>query len=101
MAKWVGKKGSEVTRSGLELGIGYNFLHFIPIIIQKSTYFWKKIRDNPFIKSNESTGSGFESQHKIYFLIIYTEKYTKVHFFQKSKLIPSDEYFESFVRRRL
>ena len=41
--------------------------------------------DYLFLEPNESTGSGFESQHKPCFLLIYTEKCTKVLFFKRQK----------------
>ena len=68
----------------------FRLLHFISETIPKtyifSKNFWicgpKIFRPNPFVKSNNSTVSDFESQHKLCFLTFDTEDYSKLHFFQ-------------------
>ena len=46
-------------------------------------------RDNPLIKSNESTGRGFESQYKLCCFIFYSKNDIKIQSFQTSKTTPS------------
>ena len=53
--------------------------------------------DTSLTKSNESTGSGFESEQKPCFLTVYNKNYTKIHFFQTST--PSCESFELYAHR--
>ena len=59
-------------------------------LYQKSIDFAPKLfRDNPLKYSNESTGSGFESQHNVCFLTFYAKKYTTVIFFKhQNQLCP-------------
>ena len=44
----------------------------------------------PLMRSKESTGSGFELQHKLCFLAFYTRNYTKIHicFKHQNRLLP-------------
>ena len=78
------------------------FLHLPETV---PTYpFWKKnwILNNIFswlifMKSNELTVSGFESQHKLYFIAFYTKK---KYFFQTPKSTPCYECFQPYARRR-
>ena len=73
-------KGSEATSRGLEPQYRLYILHFIPETIPKFYLFLKKNYDNPHIKSNVSTARGFESQHTLCFLTLYTKNYTKIQF---------------------
>ena len=78
------KKASKSRAAILSLSRGHIFLtcyakkytinltvvqNFFPKILQLDFF-----RDNPLKKSNEWKGSGDESQHKLYFLILFTQK---------------------------
>ena len=66
------------------------FMHFLPGTTPKLWLFSKQIwtsdlklsRDTFLLKCNEPTGSGFESQYKLCFLIFFSTKYQNINFFE-------------------
>ena len=106
MVQWVKQNDSKSTSLGSE--VQYRHLsHFKPENLLKTSLLTKNswsdfFRDNLLRKFNESTGSRFQSQHKLYgFLeILQPNNKPKYIFFQIWKSTPSYEYFEPYDRRR-
>ena len=91
----MGQKSWGTTSFGFEPSKSYIFYNLYRKLYIKSTYFRKKcveprskiFSDNPLINCNKSISSGFEFQHKLYFLSLNTKHYTKIQFLFK-KLRP-------------
>ena len=102
MAQWVEQKGPEDTGGGFEPRYRLYFLNIYTGNCTKNLLISQTILglgpnlfcDATFLKSTESTGREFKSQHKLFSHILFSKILPKYNFFKTSESTVSYEDFE-------